>query len=644
MNIERYQADLDVSADDFRRSGWKEILEQAPREGYPALWQALSSAARLALESGQQERGKVLWLLADACSMMLSPSSQNRPFKPFAVFHDRRSVIPEDLLETDYSFFSQIVDEIDDCWLKARLADLLWLMFMPRNVAYAVSALDAYRSIPLDPETWIQGGRECWTRAICLAKQLKAGAGDRLEQIEKTILAAFDAASPEEGFYALWLADLLKTNGLGRKRRSAVAKKLEALAHKFDGRGDVQSARGYFIAAADWHKSSADEAKAAEMTVAVADSWVKEAMARITIQPPSFLVAASCYENAIQTLRTIPRGQRVAHKIDDRILDLREKLSEAGNQSLGEMMTIQTPSTDLTPLAVRARAAVAGKPATEALRAFTSLYGGVKLDALRAGTLDKMRQHFVQFLFAATVYSRDGRVIAKRPALGFADELTDEAEITIRSEMVHDYCLEIGIVVHGEIWPALEVLLLEHRLTEQDFVGLARQSSIVPKGRAELFGKGLYLGYELDFAAAVHLLVPQIENMVRVHLKDAGAKTSNLDKDGIENENGLSTLVELPEVEKVFGANLAFELRSLFCDAFGPNLRNELAHGLVDDADCSTSYAVYAWWLALRLTFIFWWNQGRPSGSAASSGISEEDSPASDAQHEPESGAVDSSS
>jgi len=644
MDIERYPADLVVSADDFRCSGWREILEQTRREGYPALWQALSSAARLALESGQQERSKVLWLLADACSMMLSPSSQNRPFKPFAVFHDRRSVIPEDLLETDYSFFSQIVDEVDDFWLKARLADLLWLMFMPRNVAYAVSALDAYRSIPLDPETWIQGGRECWVRAICLAKQLKAGAGDRLEQIEKTILAAFGAASPEEGFYALWLADLLKANGLGRKRRSAVAKKLEALAHEFDGKGNVQSARGYFIAAAEWHKHSADEAKAAEMTVAVADSWVKEAVARITMQPPSFLVAASCFENAIQTLRSVPRGQRAAHKIDDRILDLREKLSEAGSQSLGEMMTIETPSTDLTPLAVRARAAVSGKSATEALRAFTSLYGGVKVDELRAGTLEKMRQHFVQFLFAATVYSRDGRVIAKRPSIGFGDELTEEAEITIRSEMVHDYCLEIGIVVHGDICPALEVLLHEHRLTEADFVNLALQSPIIPKGRAELFGKGLYLGYELDFAAALHLLVPQIEHMVRVHLKDAGAKTSNLDKDGIENENGLSTLMELPETKKVFGANLTFELRSLLCDAFGPNLRNELAHGLVDEADCSTPYAIYAWWLALRLTFTFWWHQARPSALTESLTTGAEDPPASDAQHEPENGAVEGSS
>ena len=77
---------------------------------------------------------------------------------------------------------------------------------------------------------------------------------------------------------------------------------------------------------------------------------------------------------------------------------------------------------------------------------------------------------------------------------------------------------------------------------------------------------------------------------------------------GPTNENGMSTLMDLPEAEQVFGKDLTFELRSLFCDAFGPNLRNELAHGLLDESACRSPYAIYAWWLALRLTFNTWWN------------------------------------
>ncbi len=121
----------------------------------------------------------------------------------------------------------------------------------------------------------------------------------------------------------------------------------------------------------------------------------------------------------------------------------------------------------------------------------------------------------------------------------------------------------------------------------------------------------LFSGYDNDFVTTLHLLVPQIEHMVRYHLKSAGVKTTTLDNRGIETENGLSTLIELPECEKIFGEDLTFEIKALFCDACGPNLRNELAHGLLDDKACQTVYAVYAWWLGLKLVFNTFWNAAR---------------------------------
>ena len=608
MSEERYPENLAISIDDFLTSEWKQTLDKTPREGYSAMWQAFSMAARSSIEQGRNEHGKVLWLLADACSMMLSPSSQNEPFKPYAVFHDRRSVIPDDMLEADITFFAKIVDSVDDGWLKARLADLVWLRGKPRNTAFALTAIDAYRTLPLDKDTWIRGGRDCWSRAISLARMLRGGAGERLKQMEATIVGAFNVATRAEGFLGLWLADLLKSNGLGRGHRVDIARKLEAWAHEFDGEGDLHKARDYFAAAAEWHKTIPDKVKAAEMTVAVAEGWVKEAIARIASESPSYSVATSFYENAIQTYRSIPRAERTTHSVDERIAELRTHLTDSGERSLEEMGLIRTPGIDITQIVENARKSVTGKSAQEALLAFANLHRGADVEELRGTVLERMRQHPLQSLFAATVVSRDGRVIAKRPAMSLGRELTEDHEINVRAEMIRDYGIMVGILVQGDIWPALEVLLLEHRLREADFIDLARHSPIVPKERAGLFGKALFAGYERDFVTALHLLIPQIEHLVRVHLKQAGAKTANLDKDGIENENGMSTLMDLPESEQVFGKDLAFELKSLFCDSFGPNLRNELAHGLLDEDACHSPFAIYAWWLALRLTFNTWWN------------------------------------
>jgi hypothetical protein len=608
MSEERYPADLVVTEQDFRDCGWKDVLSKTSREGYPSMWQALSAAARQAMDEGHASHGKVLWLLADACSMRLAPNSVNEPFKPFIVMEGRRSVIPDDFSESDVAFISQVVDAADDLWLKARLADLTWLRQTKRDVRFALAAIDAYRAIALDAETWVRGGRECWARAIQLARMLKGGAGERVAEIEATILTVFEAATKEDGFLGVWLADLLESNGLGRNQREAVAQKLATLAGKFDADGDLNRSRKYFSAAAKWFKLAGDDAKAAAMTVSEAEGWVKEAVARVSSTNPSHMVAATFYEKAIQIYRTIPGAERTPHRVDERLAELRAHLSESGKKMLAEMGLMSSPGVDISKLIENARKAVSGKTPIEALKAFCNLHRGVDVKQARESALERLRNHPLQALFPATVVSRDGRVIAKRPGSSLSGASSEGDEATIRAEMIRDHGILIGIVVQGYIWPALEILWLEHRLHEADFVDLASQSPIVPKDRVRLFGKALFAGYDRDFVTALHLLVPQIEHLVRHHLKQAGVTTTSLDLNGIENEIGLTGLMDLPDTVKIFGSNLSFEIRALFCDPFGPNLRNELAHGLLDDEACQSIFSVYAWWFGLRLIFNTFWN------------------------------------
>ena len=562
------------------------------------MWQALSDAAREAIEQGDNARGKVLWLLADACSMKIEPASPNQPFKPSFVSSRGRSVITDDFTSVEIEFFAQIVDEIDENWLRARLSDLLWLRVQPRKVDYALMAIDAYRQLPLDVNTYLAGSRECWSRALNLTRMLKKSAGDRLSSMEAVILDAFNNTTVVDGFLAHWLTELLAEYWLGQEAQLDIAAKLEHLGHEHDASKDFSRAREYFCSAADWNLRSEKPAKAAELRALAAECWVKEAEAS-----PSAMIAASFYENAIKLYRTIPRTERLSNQVDERISELRAKLNIFGEKSLAEMSVVKTQSGDLTEMVSSARKAVQGKPIRQALLSFVNLFQGVDIEKLRKDALSRMTQFPLQSLFASTHMSRDGRVIAKRPALSLSGEPTEDNETAIRAEMVSDYDTLIGIVVKSYIWPALGEILLEHRLREVDFIELARHSPIVPENREGLVGKALFAGYERDFVVALHLLIPQVEHMVRVQLKYAGAITTNLDKDGIQNENGLSTLMNLPEAERIFGPNLTFELKSLFCDAFGPNLRNELAHGLLEIDDLHSAGAIYAWWLILRLTF-----------------------------------------
>jgi hypothetical protein len=595
----RYPADLPVTLDDFHACGWKTALESELEKdfGYPTLWSHLSRAAAAAMEEGRQAQGKVLWLIADACSMMLQPSSVGQPFRPFCESAKGRSAMPEDFGADDLGFFAAVLEHVDHPLVRARLADLLWLVGAPRDIAHARIAIDSYRQVPLAPENWYRGGHECWRRALSLALAANAGAGTRLSEMELAIVDRLLLATFGERFFGVQLAQMLRECRLGKGHSPNVAQKLEALAREFDA---------YFEEATLW---VSDEERCAEMAAAAAETLVKEADARKSDDgAPSHMVANMLYAKAIEAFRTIPRKLRAKLAVDERIARLRELHGDAGVNALGEFGVFRSPPVDITGMVARSRSAIAGKSAIDALMAVANIQPGARVDELRKRVIENINRFPMQWLFGCTTYSRDGRVVAKRPPMRIAtSDAAAAEEPAVHAGMVRDYGLFLGITVQGSILPALDVLRQEHRLREADFVDLATHSPVVPHGREALFGKGLFAGYEGDFAIAIHLLVPQVEHLVRVHLKRVGATTVKLDGDGIENEVGLSALMEMPEIEKAFDENLAFELRALFCDPSGPNLRNELAHGLMEQDACYSQPVIYAWWLVLKIVFNTWW-------------------------------------
>ena len=435
-----YQEDLILTSEDFTGCGWKEVLADSDREDYILISQAFSKAARQAISEDRQAHGKVLSLLAQACSMMLSPDSANEPFEPSIFLQDRRSPIPDDLSENDIIFFARIVDEIDDpCpkahLLKARLADLVWLLQHPRDVKFALAAIDSYRSIPLDTKTWARGGDKCWQRAVGLARMLRSGAGKRLEEIEALILETFTSVTRQDGFLGFWLADLLKSNALGRDHSTKIATKLESLAREFEGEGEFHRAREYFQASADWFKVSGEDEKSIAMTVEVAEGWFKEADANLSSDQPSHIIAVDYYEKAIQIYRTIPRSMRASHRVDERIAELRQHLNESGERSRDEMGVIRTPGRDISQIVKDARNSVRGKTLNEALKAFVNLVSYANVKELRESAIELLHDFPLQALISTTVMSRDGRVTARRPGMVPSTTLSDEDEMAIHSKM-----------------------------------------------------------------------------------------------------------------------------------------------------------------------------------------------------------------
>lgn len=616
--MQRYPSDLVVTVQDFADCGWKDVIVKAADVGYEPLWIAFSDAALHAMEAKSAKQGKALWLLADACAMSLhsSPDRWQAPFASAITHLGWRTAGPDDFTQADLDFFAQVIDATNNPWLKARLADLLWVRKYSTGISMALTCLDSYRQIPVSTEMLQNDWQVCWERAITLTLRLGNAAAENREGIEQSLLCALNAVTKSNGWLAWRLADLLKMGGLAKVHAATIANKLASLAGEYDADTDqvlITTAGALFRRSATWFKLAHDK-REATMTAKVAECYVREGQSRIQTHHPSHGAAASFYENAIQIYKTIPRAQRPGIGVDERITELLLQMERSGAQALGEIAEISYPKMDFREQMEWASQAVQSKTLAEALQAFSCIaHPPFRYQDLRLKVLELIRQRSFMRIFPVTVFDgKDGRVVAQVPSLDTNADAADEANrARVFWDEVGMYRTWLNFYVNAFIWPALGSLLLEHRLRETDLIELASRSSIVPPRRERLFGKALFAGFNHDFAIALHLLTPQVEHVVRYHLKEAGADTTYLDKHGVQTENGLSSLCDMPELGKVFGEDLAFEIKALFCSANGPNLRNQLAHGLLDDNDCHSVEVIYAWWLGFRLVYHAFWNSAR---------------------------------
>jgi hypothetical protein len=306
----------------------------------------------------------------------------------------------------------------------------------------------------------------------------------------------------------------------------------------------------------------------------------------------SSMVRHHWYTKAIGAYRRVKGAHREVLGVNTAIEAVRRKLGQAGQQMLGEMTRIERPREDVTDEARAAIAHVKERPPFDALLAFCGLDTPVEKAPMEAAATQRLGASVIRSLVDIAIVSGDGRQVDRRKA---DDPSRLAAEV--RSLFVeHAERRAIARIV-----PALRQLRLDQAYTRDDFFVIAQRSPIVPAERARMLGDGLYAGYCGDMVGALHILLPQFEHLVRQLLKEGDAFTTHHNADGHELEVGLSSLVERKEMERVFGYGLTLAIHALMCDRAGPNLRNDVAHGLAGPEVFESAAALYTWWLILQL-------------------------------------------
>ena len=140
----------------------------------------------------------------------------------------------------------------------------------------------------------------------------------------------------------------------------------------------------------------------------------------------------------------------------------------------------------------------------------------------------------------------------------------------------------------------MSIISLEFNFLKEDLDFLVKENTIVQEERKNIIQEGLFLALKGDYYKAVHILVPQFENILRNLTEQLGEAIDTIDQNGVTKFRSLASILKSEKVNECLDENLIFLLRGLLVEPFGANIRNEIAHGIVtEERSYSGSYIYF---------------------------------------------------
>lgn len=528
-----------------------------------------------------------LTLLSNILSMRLNLGNRNDPFVSSISYNGYRSFSPNDFTEEDMVYLSNLVTSISQPLLKAIIADVLWTYSFSKNLDFLDIAINSYISLNTIENQFSKDIYDFWHRAAILATSSRNS--DLIEQVRAKLISEFEIAKPYWDFHRIALSQIILESKLDKSLFDFLANKLleeGKQSKKFEFNVLEQS----LSLSAKIYKVSKNLDKQFEAVNELANLMESHGDELNSISSNFF------YKQALQTYRSIPNQYREKYSIEDSLARIQQKISNSGIQVIDSLELVSVGNINIESLTKQSESHVKGKDNLVLALLYFSGITKVNFEEIIKTNTHLLNTTLIGTLFPMSTISQDGRTIANIEIMN--DENKDEV---IFKHSIRNFLNHIQLVVQACILPAIEQIQSEFTISREFLLDFCKASNIVPEGREILISEALYAGFEHNFRTSVYLLAPQMENIIRILLKNKGIVTTRTDKEGIEHEVGLSTLVDSDGARGILGDDLWFELQAVFTSSLGPNLRNEVGHGLLDDNHSNSMASVYAWWMLLRL-------------------------------------------
>ena len=146
----------------------------------------------------------------------------------------------------------------------------------------------------------------------------------------------------------------------------------------------------------------------------------------------------------------------------------------------------------------------------------------------------------------------------------------------------------LQIMANMFLAPAFEFVIMKKGVTIDHLIARLKAWPLMCAQNMPIVDHGLRRHFEGDYISAIHILIPQFEAVLRrafffAGFPDALGFDYSRDKGLRQKERTLGNFLSREDIKAALGDRLFQHFRFLFADELGLNLRNKIAHGIIEE-------------------------------------------------------------
>lgn len=294
------------------------------------------------------------------------------------------------------------------------------------------------------------------------------------------------------------------------------------------------------------------------------------------------ITAADYFQKAIMLYRSNGESQQ-AEIVHKRLVEIQKEIPK--------IMIPISVKLDTNNIIRKIQVIFDGLTFEESIIRLTQIIAFYKRDDIKNSVIEDYNSDPLSHMFSTNLINATGQTILSLQPLDINDIEKDQDLLELH--MHHNALKKQKIIGDICIKNVLQLIREKFIIDNSMLEFLVTNNAIIPKGRERIFQNAIGMFLRGEYYEAMHILAPQTENLFRNIAREVGGLTVTLENDGSSMEKVLSSIFNLPEILDCYDNDILFLFKGLLNEQAGANIRNEIAHGIIDEARCASGACLY---------------------------------------------------